>query len=211
MNGTRVAEHVLPTARPRRGKWVYGLVAIPPIAAVLTVLVAPDPHGHWSEHLWSAYFDVAVVVLLIVLAGLLGWRTLSVLLLVSLGVIAVGIAFETIGNFQVAESIWGTRSDPGFGDGYAQGHDRAASGDLLVTVGGAAFAFIAGLTRRVPVKVAALALLMMIIPPWIWPAAGVLMVLLYGLRSPAGFARRPIAISTTAGDPYGDARTSTNS
>ena len=164
---------------------------VPPIAALLTLLLAPDPHGHWSEHLWLAYFDVAQLVVLVGLASLIGARTLSVLLLISLAVVAVGIMFEVIGNFQVADSIWATRGNPGSGDGYAQGHDRAATGDQFVIVGGLAFAFVAGLTRRVPFKVAGLALLMVVIPPWLWPATGVLMLLLYGLRSEAGFERRP--------------------
>lgn len=178
-------ERVSPEAGTRYGRWIYAVVMVPPVAAVLTILLAPDPHGHWSEHLWSAYFDVAQLVVLITLACLLGRRRLSVLMLVPFAVIALGIVFETIGNFQVADSIWGTRGNPGFGDGYAQGHERAETGDLLVATGGAAFAFAAGLTRRVPLKVAGIALLMVIIPPWLWPATGVLMLLLYGLTSEA--------------------------
>ena len=190
MSRTQVLKPDLPIVGSRHGRWVYGAVLIPPIAAVLTLLFAPDQHGHWSEHLWGAYFDVAQLVVLVVLAALIGPRRLSVLLLVSLGVVATGIVFEIIGNFQVADSIWGTRGNPGFGDGYAQGHDRAAAGDQLVIVGGLAFAFVAGLTRRVPLKVAGLGLLMFVIPPWLWPGTGVLMLLLYGLTSQAGFDRR---------------------
>jgi hypothetical protein len=200
---------------------------VPPVAAVLTLFLAPDPHGHWTEHLWSAYLDSAQLVVLIVLAAMLGWRALSGLLLISLVVIAVGIAYQVLGNYQVADSIWGTRGDPGsaaqltpeevqrrreggqgpptvasVGDGYDQGHDRAATGDLVVIVGGAAFAIIAGVSRRVPPKVAGLAMAMVLIPPpFLWPAAGVLMLLLYGLTSQAGFDRRPVAIPTTANGP----------
>ena len=127
------------------GSWMYGLVMVPPIVAILTIVFAPDPHGHWSEHLWGAYLDGAQLVLLGVLAAMLGARQrrstgrfVSVLLLISLAVVAVGIIFEVIGNYQVAESIWQTRGNPGFGDGYVEGHDRAETGDLLVIVGGAA-------------------------------------------------------------------------
>ncbi len=168
------------------------MVVVPPVAAVFTILLAPDPHGHWSEHLWSAYFGMAQLVVLVTLACLLGRRRLSALMLALFAVIAVGIVFETIGNFQVADSIWGTRGNPGFGDGYAQGHERAETGDLLVAAGGAAYAFVAGLTRRVPLKVAGLALLMAIVPPWLWPATGVLMLLLYGLTSEAAFDPRRV-------------------
>jgi hypothetical protein len=182
----------------RFGRWLYGVVLIPPIAAVLTVLLAPDPHGHWSEHLWSAYFGMAQLVVLVALAWMLGWRTLSVLLLASFALIAVGIVFEILGNFQVADSIWRTRGNPGYGDGYTQGHERAETGDLLVSVGGAAFAIVVGLTRRVPVKVAVLALFMVMIPPWLWPATGVLMILLYGLTSEAGLERQRVEQASRA-------------
>ena len=184
MSHAHAHEPVSPSASPRYGRWVYALVLIPPVAAVVTVLLAPDPHGHWSEHLWSAYFDIAQLGLLLVLAGLLGRRMLSVVLLVALAVVAFGIVFEIVGNFQVASSIWRTPGNPGFGTGYTQGHARAETGDLLVIVGGAGFAFIAGLTRRVPLKFAGLASVMVVIPPpWVWPAAGVLVLLLHGLRS----------------------------
>jgi hypothetical protein len=198
MSQTQVREPVSAVVGARNEKWVYGVVLVPPVAAVLTVLLAPDPHGHWSEHLWSAYFGMAQLVVLAILAFMLGWRTLSVLLWVSLAVIAVGIVYETIGNLHVADSIWGTRGNPGFGDGYTQGHERAETGDLLVLVGGAAFAFVVGLTRRVPLKLAGLALLMGIIPPWIWPATGVLMLLVYGLTSEGGLDRRRVEQASSA-------------
>ncbi len=214
-------------ASSRYGKWMISVASAPPIVAVLTLLLAPDPHGHWTEHLWGAYLGSAQLVVLFVLAALLGSRALSGALLVALLVITVGIAYQVIGNFQVADSIWGTRGDPGspaqltpeevqrFRDGgvgpptvanvrddYNQGHDRAGTGDLLVIAGGVAFAVIAGFGRRVPLKVAGLALAMVVIPPpFVWPAAGVLMLLLYGLTSKTGFDRRPIAVPTTASGP----------
>lgn len=187
MSRTQLPEHASSIADSLYGKWLYCLAAIPPIAALLTVLLAPHPHGHWSEHLWGAYLALAQLVLIVTLATLLMRRHLSVLLPVVLAVVAVGIVYEILGNFQVASSIWRTSGNPGFGSGYTQGHERAETGDLLVTVGGAAFALIAGLTQRAPVKVAGLALVMVVIPPpWMWPGAGVLMLLLYCLTSKAG-------------------------
>jgi hypothetical protein len=178
----------------QHGRWLYALAAFPPIAAILAILLAPDPHGHWSEHLWGAYLDAAQLVLLFVLATMLGWRAFSVLLGVALGIIAVGIVYKVVGNYQVAESIWRTTGNPGFGEGYNQGHERAETGDLLVMAGGAAFALVAGLTRRVSIKVALLALVMVVIPPpFVWPAAGVLMMMLYSLASGSGLDRPPVS------------------
>ena len=106
----------------RYGKRLYLLALFPPIVAILTILIAPDPHGHWSEHLWGAYLDGAQLALLVFLAAMLGrrnWRSTgtfgSTLLLLSLAVIAVGIVYQLIGNYQVAESIWRTPGNPGFG------------------------------------------------------------------------------------------------
>jgi hypothetical protein len=194
------------TVSTRYSRWLYALFVIPPTVAILAIVVAPDPHGHWSEHLLGAYLDGAQLGLLVVLASMLGARKgqsmgqfVPVLLLISLVVITVGILYELIGNYQVAQSIWQTRGNPGFGDGYAEGHDRAETGDLLVMVGGAVFAFIVGLARRVPLIIAGLALVMVIVPPpFVWPALGVLMLLLYGLTSETGFTKRSNETTTTA-------------
>ena len=127
-------------------------------------------------------------MLLLVLVTSLGWRALSVLLLISFAVIGAGITFQVIGDYTVADSIWRTPGNPGFGDGYVEGHEMAGFGDLLVLVGGLAFAVIAGIGRRVPVKLGFLAVVMVIIPPpFLWPAAGVLLLLLYGFTSVTGF------------------------
>jgi hypothetical protein len=113
-----------------------------------------------------------------------GWRTLSALLLISFAVVESGIALQVIGDYQVADSIWRTSGNPGFGDGYTEGHDRSELGDLLVSVGGLAFAITAGIAQRVPGTLAVVAGVMVIIPPpWVWPAAGVLVLILYGLTS----------------------------
>lgn len=170
-------------------KWLWGVVTVPPVVAVVTTVLAPEPSGHWSEHLSGAGFKSAQLLLLVVLVAMLGWRTLGTLLLVAFGVVVVGIGFQVIGDYQVAESIWGRTGDPGFGVGYAEGHDRAALGDLLVIAGGLAFAIIAGVTRQVPAWLAVVAGVMVIIPPpFLWPAAGVLMLVLYGLTTASAFA-----------------------
>lgn len=179
---------------------MWGLAAIPPLVAVVTNVLAPDPHGHWTEHLWGVYFGGAQLVLLVVLATVLAartWRTAprpaEMLLWLALGVIVVGIVHEIVGNYQVAQSIWRTSGDPGFGDGYVEGHDRAETGDLLVTAGGVVFALTVGVARRVPLAIAGLAVVMVVIPPpWVWPAAGVLMLLLYRLTAGADRNRSPV-------------------
>jgi hypothetical protein len=82
----------------------------------------------------------------------------------------------------VADSIWRTAGDPGFGAGYDQGHDRSALGDLIVLGGGLAFVVVAAAGRRasIPLAVAA-AVLTVIPPPFLWPAVGVMMLMLYWL------------------------------
>ncbi len=174
----------------RRSKWWWTLATLPPIAAALTANLAPEPHGHWSEHLTSVGLETAQLALLLVLVSMLGWRTLRMLLLIAFAVVIVGIVVQVLGNYQVAESIWRTTGNPGFGDGYAAGHDREELGTLLVIVGGLSFAVFAGVGRRVPAWLAVVAAVMVIIPPpFLWPAAGVLMLALFDLTS----RPRPVA------------------
>lgn len=174
----------------RYSRWLWTIVTIPPIVAVLTALLAPKPHGHWSEHLSSAGFKSTQLVLLLVLVTMLGWRTLRALLLIALAVVAAGIVFQVIGDYQIADSIWRTTGDPGRGEGYDEGHDTSGFGDLLVVVAGLAVAIITGVARRVPALLAVAAGVMAFIPPpFLWPAAGVLMLVLYGLTSESRFER----------------------
>lgn len=166
------------------------MALIPPIGAIVTVVLAPEPHGHWTEHLSSVAFKGAMLVLLLALVSMLGWRTLSVPLLVCLGVVGIGILFQVRGDYQVADSVWRTSGDPGFGSGYSQGHDLSGLGDLLVMVGGLGFAITAGTGRRVSAWLAVLATVMVVIPPpFLWPAAGILMLVLHGLRSESRLTR----------------------
>ena len=166
-------------------------VAIPAVAAIVTSVMAPEPHGHWSEHLSGGAMKAAQLAVLIVLVTMLGWSKLKVALLIAFVVIAAGIVFQVLGDCQVAHSIWRTTGNPGFGRGYAPGHDRSGFGDLLVLAGGVAFAVAAGVTRRVPAWLAVLGAVTMIIPPpFLWPAVGTLVLVLHGLTSSSGWADR---------------------
>ena len=166
-------------------------LAIPAVAAIATTVMAPEPHGHWSEHLSGGAMKAAQLAVLIVLVAILGWSKLKVGLLIALVVIATGIVFQVVGDYQVAHSIWRTTGNPGFGVGYAAGHDRSGLGDLLVLAGGVAFAVTAGITRRVPAWLAVTGAVTMIIPPpFLWPAVGTLVLVLYGLTSRSGWADR---------------------
>ena len=53
----------------------------------------------------------------------------------------------------------------------------------------------AGVTRRFPLKLAiAAGCLAVIPPPFFWPAVGVLVLVMHGLTTEAGFRRRPGAV-----------------
>lgn len=176
-------------------RWLWLVFAIPPIAAIVTNFAAPDPHGHWTEHLRLVGLKSVHLALLVVLVTLLSWRKLGVLLPIILAVIAIGIGYQVVGDYQVADSIWGTTNDPGFGEGYDNGHDTSAFGDLIVMVGGFAFAVVAGATRRVRTRFAVIAAVMVIVPPpFFWPATGVLMLVVLGLTSGSRL-RRPVEVT----------------
>ena len=174
----------------RYPRWLWTVFAFPPIIAILINFLAPEPHGHWTEHLTTVGFKSTQLVLLIVLLTMLGWKKLGIALWISVAVIVIGIVNQVIGDYQVADSIWRTTGDPGFGVGYAEGHDTSGFGDLLVIIGGFAFAIIAGTTRRVRARFAVIATVMVIIPPpFLWPAAGVLMLVVHSLTSSPRFER----------------------
>lgn len=127
-------------------------------------------------------------MLLVGLAVLLGRRLprpLQGLLLVALA----GIAMQTAGDWQVADALWRTTGDS-VRPGSESGHDLAGLGDLVVVLSGAAFAIVAGAMRRVSPAIAGVALVMVVIPPpFFYPAAGVLFVLLHALVT--GRSMRP--------------------
>jgi hypothetical protein len=176
------ARESLARRRDQRSAWWWGVVAIPPLVALLTTVLAPDPHGHWTEHLASASLKSTQLVLLVVLAAILGWRRWSPLLLVAGAAIALGVVLQASGDFQVADSIWRTTGNPGSGVGYDEGHDLSALGDLIVLGGGLAFVVVAAVGRRVSIPLAvAAAVLMVIPPPFLWPALGVMMLMLHWL------------------------------
>ena len=175
--------------RKRYSKWLCTAVALPAVAAILAGVLAPEPQGHWSEHLTGAAMKTAQLAVLLALVTMIGWPRVRLVMLVAFAVITTGIVFQVLGDYQVAHSIWRTTGNPGFGRGYTEGHDRAGFGDLLVLAGGLGFAAAAGFTRRVPPWLAAVGAVTMIIPPpFLWPAVGTLILVLYGLTSVSGWA-----------------------
>lgn len=180
--------------RPRRSRWRYALAALLPLIGTVTTLLAPEPHGHWVTHMSSVGFKVTQLAVLLPVLALLGWRTLPVPLVVALGVIGVAITLQVIGDAQVASAIWQTIGDPGFGSGYEAGHAASGFGDVLVVLGGIGFALTAGMRRRVRPWLAAGAVVLTIVPPpFLWRAAGVLVLVLHAVTSGSGFARHRAA------------------
>jgi hypothetical protein len=190
--------------QPRRSSWLWILMVIPPAVTVVTTVFAPQPHGHWTEHLQGAAMKASQLILLLGLVTMLGWRTLRSMLLTAFAAVAVGIALQAVGDLQVANSIWGTAGDPGFGPGYERGHGNGSRGDALVFLGTLSWAAVVGATRRVPVWLAITAAAMVIIPPpFLWPALGVLVVVLFALTSKAGLDARPREVPGAHVEPTG--------
>jgi len=67
------------------GRRICWLAAIPLIVSILIATLAPQPHGHWSEHLPAAGLKSVQLMLLLALLTMLGWRRLSVPLLLTFG------------------------------------------------------------------------------------------------------------------------------
>ena len=97
----------------RSSKWLWSGAAIPAIAAIAAGLMAPEPHGHWSEHVSGASKKAAQLVVLWVLVAMLGWSRLRLVTLIAVAVIAIGIVFQVLGDYQVAHSILAHQRQPG--------------------------------------------------------------------------------------------------
>jgi hypothetical protein len=172
-------------------RWApFGLFLVAPAVGAVAELLVSGPRGHWSGHVGSE--AAAVGQLLAVVAGaVLARRRLNVLLVMLLAVVAVGLALEVVGNQRVAASIWQTS----YGDeeaaavgplfeGFESGHALAGTGDMLVVVGGLAFAVALGAFRRVGPGAAVAGVVLSLFPPWILPAVGTVLLLAFLLRGP---------------------------
>jgi len=149
--------------------------------------------------------------LLAVVAGaVLARRRLNVLLVVLLAVVAVGLVLEVVGNQRVAASIWQTSYGdeeaaaigPSF-EGFESGHELAGTGDMLVVLGGLAFALALGALRRVGPGVAVAGVVLSLFPPWILPAVGMVLLLAFLLRG----SRRAVRSEAPSVTPPGTAAT----
>jgi hypothetical protein len=180
------------TARVQQWRrWApFGLFLVAPAVGALVDLLVPGPRGHWSGHVGSG--AAAAGQLLAVVAGaVLARRRLNGLLVLLLTIVAVGLVLEVIGNQRVAASIWQTSYGdeeaaaigPSF-EGFESGHALAGTGDMLVVLGGLAFALALGALRRVGPGVAVAGVVLSLFPPWILPAVGTVLLLAFLLRGP---------------------------
>ena len=132
-------------------RWIYALGVVPVLAAVATATLAPDPGGHWSEHLLGAAIDGAgaavLVATLIVARRQIGW---TVVLAVP---VVVGLAVAGWGDVTVARSIWRVpgaetpswaATDPA---AYDRGHELDELGGLIMLIGGLMLVGALALTR----------------------------------------------------------------
>jgi hypothetical protein len=173
---------------------VVGLFVAANVAVGVVGALAPEPHGHWAGHLTNAAIDIGMIVVVVVGAAL-AWRHLGHLVVklfagAALATVLVGLVVMTVGNLRVAQSIWRTP----YGDeevdqigsafsGFDSGHDLQGTGDLVVLLGGLAFALVLGFSRRVGVLAAVAGVIFSFIPPpFIIPGCGVVFVLAVLLR-----------------------------
>ena len=177
---------------------VVGLFVAANVALRVTGSLVPEPHGHWTGHVDNATIDIGMIVVVVVGATLV-WRRLGSLRVrlvsvATLAVVTLGLLLEAAGNLRVAGSIWGTpygdeevdRIGSGF-SGFDSGHDLAGTGDLVVLLGGVAFALVLGFSRRVRLVAALAAVVLSFIPPpFLLPACGVVFLLAVLLRPRPG-------------------------
>jgi hypothetical protein len=187
---------------------VVGLFIVAVVAVSLVGRLAPQPHGHWSGHLANVTIEVGMLVVVLV-GTALAWPRLGqwlsrLLVAATLAIVVTGLLVEIVGNMRVSHVIWQTP----YGDdsvaayasglpGYESGHTLAGDGDLLVLVGGIAFAIVLGVSRRVgPGAAIAGVVLSVIPPPFIIPAFGVAFLLAWLLRPMSRRTRQDMQSTT---------------
>jgi hypothetical protein len=84
-------------------------------------------------------------------------------------------------------------------EGFEAGHALAEAGDVLVVLGGLAFAVALGAFRRVGPGVAVAAVVLSLFPPWILPAVGIVLLLVLLLRGPRPAVSSDAALVTPSG------------
>ena len=187
-------------------RWApFGLFLVAPVVGVLVALLVSGPRGHWSGHLGSGA-AAAGQLLAVVTGAVLARRRLNILLMVLLAVVGVGLVLEVVGNQRVAASIWQTSYGdeqaaaigPSF-EGFESGHALAETGDMLVVLGGLAFAVALGALRRVGAGVAVAGAVLSFFLPWVLPAVGTVLLLVVLLRGPPPAVRPDAAPVTPPG------------
>lgn len=190
---------------PRRLKlawYALGLAAIP-IAFAVNVVV-PQPDGaHAASHVVSALIAAIQLLVLLVVAVLvrrhLAWPA-RLLLVVPLA----GMAVEAFANAQVARTLWDKSWDTDTAgklgstlDGFERWHDVVSRGDLIVTIGGAAFVLAVLASRRAGIVSPCVALALCLFPAWALPALGPAMLLSHlAARGSADASRTSVAATT---------------
>ena len=173
-----------------RGWGAVGLVLIGPVAVVAVEAFRPGPAGHWSSHLSSAAVAGGVASV-IVIGTIVARKRLPWTAVVSLAVVGAGLVAELAGNVRVAQSLW--RTDVGDEEaanvgatlpGYEWGHSVAGWGDGLVILGALAFALTLGVSQIVGRVVAWVGGALALFPPWIYPALGPVLLLVWLIAIP---------------------------
>jgi hypothetical protein len=167
---------------------VFGLLLLPLISGGTVGAAAPQPHGHWSDHLASAGAAAGQLAALAVIAALLRRRLRSSKVVLTAAV-AIGLSLEVVGNSIAANSIWATPyGDEEAGvigpikDGFELGHTVASSGDAVAVISAVVLAGSFLAVDTVPPVVPVLGMgLCFIPPPWIVPVIGCTFVLTYYL------------------------------
>lgn len=172
----------MPKTAGEKGKRRLGWYLLAPAAiplALLATLLIPNAAGpHADSHVFSATQYGAQVLIVIGLAAMLR-DTLGRLSLAVLALPMVGVLFGAFASAKIAHLIWHKDWDnENAGDlgeslpGFERWHELAEYADTAIMVGGIAFALTVLLTRRAGKVAPVVAIVLSLVPAWIFPALG---------------------------------------
>lgn len=164
--------------RTKQLAWYLSALAAIPFALLVTLLIPNAAGPHADSHMFSAAQYGAQALIAISLAVIVR-GSLSRLSLVMLVAPMAAVLLGAVASAKIAHLIWDKNwNNENAGElgaslpGFEHWHELAEQADTAIMLGGIAFALAVLFSRRVGKVAPVLAIVLSLIPAWIFPALG---------------------------------------